>query len=160
MSDADKIRLAAKAARDADSIQAAVTAARRVLGIGGGAATYTEDLGALLDECAGIAGEYVDMTRYVELPLDADGVPIRPNDEMYGADGRCVGAVKMVLREGGWNLYDYNVGCKYAASELSHKKPRTLEDALRDARDAVDDEDAFRVGELIREAYELGRRAE
>ncbi len=63
--------------------------------------------------------------RYMELPVDADGVVIRVGDWMLTTGGyrERVGAVS----SGGWN--DAPLWC---AADTSHAKPRTIEDVLRE----------------------------
>ena len=77
--------------------------------------------------------------RYMELPVDADGVPIRVGDELCGYGLPDGGAVVKSLNshmvivgglEGGENYAKY--GLLWDAKEARHVKPRTLEDVLRD----------------------------
>lgn len=70
---------------------------------------------------------------WMKLPVDADGVPIRPDDLMActafdtnGFDGK---EHAMAVGNGFWVDKD---GCTHIPSETRHVKPRTLEDVLAD----------------------------
>lgn len=78
--------------------------------------------------------------RYMELPTDADGVPIKVGDELCGY-GRLNGGVTVsaVTGWGGIIVTDKGMTCNPAKDGLlwdgqacRHIKPRTLEDVLRD----------------------------
>ena len=86
-------------------------------------------------------------SRYMLLPVDADGVPIHVGDELRGyglPDGGAIvkalnGTMVIVGRlEGGKNYA--KSGLLWSASETRHYKPRTIEDVLKaffhDALDA------------------------
>lgn len=72
--------------------------------------------------------------RYMELPLDADGVPIRVGDELYNGEviafgGLAEGGVVFVHR----GFEDGNYILEAFASDVTHHvKPRTVEDVLVD----------------------------
>ena len=83
-----------------------------------------EDLkGSLLALCDKLEDEISE--RFMELPVDADGVPIHVGDVMVGWGERpeTVGAVS----DGGFN--DAPLWC---ARDWHHKGPRTVEDVLHD----------------------------
>lgn len=72
--------------------------------------------------------------RYMPLPLDADGVPIRPGDQMTDgsqrADGR--GLAKWdVVSVNERAFFDMSGGA-HVPIEHRHVKPRTVEDVLHD----------------------------
>lgn len=76
--------------------------------------------------------------RFMELPVDADGVPIRPDDLMACTafdtndfDGK---EHVMAVSNGFWVDKD---GCTHIPSETRHVNPRTLEDVLREFTDEV-----------------------
>ena len=69
--------------------------------------------------------------RYIELPVDFDGVPIRIGDAITLPNGQrdraryfCINANGARLNERGW-----------VPSACRHVKPRTIEDVLRELRD-------------------------
>lgn len=69
--------------------------------------------------------------RYMELPVDADGVPIHVGDKMNRVDGGPGHRAGAVCREG------FNDAPIWCANDFCHVKPRTIEDVLRDvARDS------------------------
>lgn len=72
-------------------------------------------------------------SRYMLLPFDADGVPIRPGDEVYRPDDGEVRTVCAVGEKGfvAWNSFDGRY-YTHSADQWSHVKPRTVEDVLRD----------------------------
>lgn len=66
--------------------------------------------------------------KYMELPLDADGVPIHCGDRIISEEGRkgdvyLIGVSELMTR-----LCTY-----HKTAEVHHVKPRTLEDVLEDA---------------------------
>ena len=87
--------------------------------------------------------------RYIELPVDADGVPIHVGDylESEEYDGRlfpCRGLNVEVCKSGKrWTVcmsYDsYSGTSEYTpANRCRHVKPRTIEDVLREFADEVE----------------------
>ena len=75
--------------------------------------------------------------RYIELPVDVDGVPIRIGDTLAGAPGSKwegerfeVGA--MELTACGWDVCDVETCDSIAAGQTRHVKYLTIEDVLRD----------------------------
>lgn len=64
--------------------------------------------------------------RYMELPVDADGVPIRPGDEMENGKGRV--RVKAVTPDSFFNSW----GVPLRTSAYRHHTPPTVEDVLRE----------------------------
>lgn len=75
--------------------------------------------------------------RYMELPLDADEVPIRPGDKLE-FDGLTFDAFSVaedvVFRECDFNSGRYTVDV-YDHSDVRHVKSRTLEDVLEEYYD-------------------------
>jgi hypothetical protein len=77
--------------------------------------------------------------KYMELPVDADGVPIRVGDELCGyglPDGGAIvkslnGSMVIVGRLDGGENYAKS-GLLWSANETRHYKPRTIEDVLRE----------------------------
>lgn len=76
--------------------------------------------------------------RYMELPVDADGVPIRVGDEMESDNERFVVCAVALGRVHRWDVH--NIGeldrgtVAYPPNSLHHYKPRTLEDVLAEYR--------------------------
>lgn len=77
--------------------------------------------------------------RYMKLPVDADGVPIRVGDEMESGDETFVICAVAPGRVHRWHIH--NIGeldkgtVAYPPSSLHHFKPRTLEDVLHELVD-------------------------
>ena len=72
---------------------------------------------------------------HMELPVDADGVPIRVGD-MVSLNNREpfeVGGVRDTRNQ--WHVFPYDLQRWYAPLDLHHVKPRTIEDVLADVRD-------------------------
>lgn len=72
--------------------------------------------------------------RFIELPVDADGVPIRVGDELYNGEviafgGLAEGGVVFVHR--GFEDGNYILEA-FASNVTHHVKPRTVEDVLRE----------------------------
>lgn len=73
--------------------------------------------------------------RYMELPLDADGVPIRCGDFVDGGMGDSGKVQHVELWPDGFVVvYECHPGTftRYAPDAVRHVKPRTIEDVLRD----------------------------
>lgn len=70
--------------------------------------------------------------RYVALPLDADGVPIRMGDEMTWVNGTFT-VHKLRLTETEWTTWDSRHGYTVQANECRHVQPDTWERIIRDA---------------------------
>ena len=73
--------------------------------------------------------------RFMELPVDADGVPIRVGDVVKCTFADDNATVKYLsLQEDGWSIVvDYPDGRGHRTPEsMRHVKPRTLEDVLCD----------------------------
>lgn len=219
------LRTAASAARMAGSIHEGVTNLRMCLGLQA-ASTYTDELGACLDEIAGrVESESVepsadahelaellhvvadgtngamfdltyclrkkyglcpssgrsetwrhdgfyaladlieriavpDMSRYVELPLDADGVPIRPGDMLYSTDNHMEISIDHIeyCDDGAHVVHVYNDEYELYMNHriLTHRKLRTVDDVVHDCCITLADCDVESVEKHIREAYELG----
>lgn len=74
--------------------------------------------------------------RYMELPVDADGVPIRPREEVstgMGDDGP-IGHLEYWYPNHWVAVIEYKPGrfTRYDPAAIRHVKPRTLENVLRD----------------------------
>ena len=91
--------------------------------------------------------------RYMELPVDADGVPIRIGDTVTANDWRytreVVGFAVVCKDEEGYRVW-------HEPHELTHVKPRTLEDVLTDFAEAIEERgtewvDASQTANAIRE---------
>ena len=73
--------------------------------------------------------------RFMEAPVDADGVPTKPGDKM-----KTPGGVVTVLSVNRDNFFVNKVGrpgILFTASCYSHAKPRTIEDVLADLANEV-----------------------
>lgn len=90
--------------------------------------------------CADAVDGYLDeiereiAERFMELPVDADGVPIRVGDELYSGEviafgGLAEGGVVFVHR--GFEDGNYILEA-FASNVTHHVKPRTVEDVLRE----------------------------
>ena len=90
--------------------------------------------------CNAIEAEIAE--RYMELPLDADGVPIHVGDEMESDNERFVVCAVAPGRVHRWHVH--NIGeldkgtVAYPPDSLRHFKPRTVEDVLSDFRAEAD----------------------
>lgn len=76
--------------------------------------------------------------RYIELPVDVDGVPIHIGDTLEGAPGSKwdgerfeVGGIELTAY--GWEVCDVETCDSIAAGQTRHVNPRTIEDAIADA---------------------------
>lgn len=95
-------------------------------------------------------------SRYMELPVDADGVPIHVGDRLTNinkpSDEYIVAGVN------GEKLFVYGGHAFICASQCRHVNPRTIEDVLRDLIDGIDsvEFDALTaIGEAADEIREL-----
>lgn len=70
--------------------------------------------------------------RYVELPKDADGVPIKPGDKLYVSDlvDHDGEVSSLALRKKGWEIYWY--GWRELEMDEYHHTPPSVEDVLRE----------------------------
>lgn len=101
---------------------------------------------AFLDaECDRLSVAIADMEQtHMKLPLDADGVPIRPGERLtfeMNDPGMCTG-YDFMLREGRWILVvrdsEGRGGCRFlAADKARHVKPETVESLLQELADEV-----------------------
>lgn len=76
--------------------------------------------------------------RYIELPVDADGVPIHIGDTLEGApgskwDGERFEVGGMEVTASGWEVCDVETCDSIAAGQTRHVKHLTIEDAISDA---------------------------
>lgn len=107
------------------------------------------DAGDIADE---IEAEIAE--RFMELPVDADGVPIKPGDIMQFRDDApvrvdSIGNSKCYVGDFGWFGGNGGFYGKGTLKCCRHVKPRTLEDVLRDvvslcANTWKDEKSAFR----------------
>jgi len=74
--------------------------------------------------------------RYMELPVDADGVPIRPREEVSTGmgDNGPIGHLEYWYPNHWVAVIEYKPGqfTRYDPAAIRHVKPRTIEDVLRD----------------------------
>lgn len=95
--------------------------------------------------CDGIEREIAE--RYMELPVDADGVPIRVGDLIeFGKKGE-----RLEVTHFGWTSHgdptvayrrpNGTLDCSCIGDECRHVKPRTVEDVLEDFIAAYDEWD-------------------
>ena len=70
---------------------------------------------------------------YMKLPLDADGVPIRIGDEVYGKPGIAWTVNGLRVYDGGYQVMMTNSPFWYEPCDLTHKKPEPLEDEPADS---------------------------
>ena len=98
--------------------------------------------------------------RYMELPCDADGVPIKPRDNVDTGmgDKGPVGHLEYWYPNSWVAVIEYKPGqfTRHDPLAIRHVKPRTIEDAIRDAlrdyatTDLSGDEIAEKYAEEIR----------
>ena len=69
--------------------------------------------------------------RFMELPVDADGVPILLDDVVEPDGDEPFEVRALMLDASGWFVIE-RLGSNWAAKQVHHVKPRTLEDALAD----------------------------
>ena len=95
---------------------------------------YGESIRAMIDE---IEAEIVE--RYIELPVDADGVPIRVGEDVVRTNDRSQLETVCVIGIGGRSVFFKHDGRikQNVAHNLHHAKPCTLEDVLREFTDEV-----------------------
>lgn len=78
--------------------------------------------------------------RYVELPVDADGVPIRVGDMLDGY-GRIIEVVELWHGRTGWTICTMDGNAYHDPEAFAHYKPeppeRTVEDVLADLLDVA-----------------------
>lgn len=117
-----------------------------------------EDMGAFLLHADAIQAE-VD-SRYMQLPVDADGMPIHPGDKLKSIwinDGKGVQVEGVNGDEVFVRLGDIVMSCD--ADKQHHVKPRTVEDVLREFADEATDidgrDDEEWIPMLVRYANEL-----
>lgn len=73
-------------------------------------------------------------SRFMELPLDADGVPIRVGDVVVAQDEQPFEVRAFQLDALGWFAIE-RLGSQWNVNQLHHVKPRTLEDVLEEFTD-------------------------
>ena len=99
--------------------------------------------------------------RYMELPVDADGVPIRVGDAIEYSNGER-DVVRFITANGSVPTFNER---GWVASKCRHVKPRTVEDVLRELADVarldrahdLDDGDIEGFAAEIRELMEVER---
>lgn len=93
--------------------------------------------------------------RYMELPTDADGVPIRVGDKMQYHGGEpftvCAVAPGVIHTWAVVKLGERKTTYDYAPAQCTHYKPRTLEDVLRGFGAEFDDYDDVWLNEKVAE---------
>lgn len=70
---------------------------------------------------------------YMELPVDADGVPIRIDDVVYGNPGIAWTVVGLRTSKLGWKVEMDNMPFLCEPDDLTHKKPDSWEKLEKDA---------------------------
>ena len=97
-----------------------------------GAANYIIELDGIAERIEQEVSE-----RYMELPLDADGVPIRVGDVL--TDGEYTFRVDELAAfgDGSWSIRNEG-GNAGAACDVTHYHAPTVEDVLRDMLDSLD----------------------
>ena len=70
--------------------------------------------------------------RYMELPLDADGVPIRVGDRVETVINGLLHDGEFTVRTVGANIITDSGGCAIYGEQVRHVKTRTIEDVLRE----------------------------
>lgn len=97
--------------------------------------------------------------RYIELPLDADGVPIHVGDKMQYHGGEpftvCAVAPAVIHTWAVVKLGERKTTYDYEPAQCSHYKPRTVEDVLAEFADCVCEEDGFDQEDVKRCAEEI-----
>lgn len=107
-------------------------------------------------DCIADAIEAEVAERYMELPLDADGVCIRVGDEMERISGFKYGKVAGVGVGVFFTNHYMNDYHKQFAADCRHVEPRTLEDVLQDAFIECDENfDINRTEVIARYAAEI-----
>ena len=75
--------------------------------------------------------------RYIELPVDADGVPIHIGDELFNKNKPTDTYKVTAIADNGY-LRIYHDTAHIHSSQCRHVKPRTIEDVLREFADEVE----------------------
>ena len=86
--------------------------------------------------------------RYVELPKDADGVPIRVGDVLTDGEYKFKVFELAAFGDGSWSIRNED-GNAWAACDVTHHHEPTVEDVLRDMHAKLDEVIALYVGEAI-----------
>ena len=93
-------------------------------------------------------------------PLDKDGVEIKPGDTVYiGEDEYKVAYIEYGVIGVGVRLVDSSSLLLHNPRDLTHKKPRTLDDIKDEICDLTFECDTERVSKLIDEIYKMGKAA-
>ena len=82
---------------------------------------------------------------YMKLPLDADGVPIRIGDEVYGKPGIAWTVNGLRVFDDGYQIMMTNSPFWYEPCDLTHKKPEPLEDEPADSWEKLEEDAAKEV---------------
>jgi len=97
--------------------------------------------------------------RYMELPVDAEGVPIRPREEVSTGmgDNGPIGHLEYWYPNHWVAVMEYKPGqfTRYDPAAIRHYKPRTIEDVLTDFAYKVCDMNNIADTEIKRYAVEL-----
>lgn len=106
---------------------------------------------------SGKVNEYLDeiereiAERYMALPVDADGVPIRAGDKLeYASGGWTFTADSLEIDRWGAHVRS-NGQSRVQCANCRHVKPRTIEDILASFLTAVGDDDPHYYDEQIAE---------
>lgn len=70
--------------------------------------------------------------RFMELPVDAEGVPIHMDDMLKSENASKPFIVESMTFADSWTVWDRENGATRWPSECHHVKPRTIEDVLRE----------------------------
>ena len=101
----------------------------------------------LEEENAELRGEH---DSYMKLPLDADGVPIRIDDVVYGNPGIAWTVVGLRTSKLGWKVEMDNMPFLCEPDDLTHKKPDSWAKLEEDASVGAQNYCANRLGIDIR----------
>ena len=108
----------------------------------------------LEEENAGLRDELEALIQsddsYMKLPLDADGVPIRIDDVVYGNPGIAWTVVGLRTSKLGWKVEMGNMPFLCEPDDLTHKKPDSWEKLEEDASVGAQDYCANCLGIDIR----------
>ena len=117
---------------------------------------WNEDLKHLIDVLRNLDAPEDCM----QWPLDKDGIEIKPGDTVYiGEDEYAVAYIEYGVIGVGVRLVDSSSLLLRNPRDLTHKKPRTLDDIKDEIYDLTFECDTERVSKLIDEIYEIGKVA-
>ena len=90
--------------------------------------------------------------RYMELPLDADGVPIRVGDVLTDVEYKFKVFELAAFGDGSWSIRNED-GNAWAACDVTHHHTPTVEDVLREFALAVCKDDALTIRKDVVDEY-------